>query len=218
MSYESFKESFKRLIQHYTQSDFSEELLDAKMFFFSNTGSLDENNPNYNLRLNQFYEWFFLDRPMKSYMKTPLAVCNQQRGLRLTEDDEKAVAILNQTKQHKIFEFIKGKKDTLLVRDLLTGNKLEIQNSSYVFGFDAREFFQARIVKLDNKYFFLNSFCFHPEAAQKFIISELKKIKENSDLSLDDFLYRLNKMRYKLDQYKHLKPEQIYTNDNRLGL
>ncbi len=218
MNYEVFKSSLQKLIRYYTGTDFLEELNKAKKDYFENTGSLDEDKPNYNLRMHQFYEWYFLTRPLMSYMKTPLAASDQHRDLRLTEDDIKTIDILKKTQQHLLFEYIRIKNNIVCVKNLLSGKKIEIEQGGLIFGFDSKEFFQARIVEMDGKKYFLDSFCFHPESSQKFILSEIKVLQKNPDLSLEDLLLRLNKMRYKFEQYKHVKPEQIYTNDNKLGL
>lgn len=218
MNYEIFKQSLQKLIGFFTTPDFADELKDAKEQFFGNTGTLDENRPNYNLRMYQFYEWYFITRPLRSYMKPPVAVCEQQRGLRLTEEDRQAIEILNKSHQHLLFEFIKIKKDILTVKDLLHAQKMDVHCSQFVFGFDSKEYFQARIIEIDGQKYFLNSFCFHPESSQKFIQNEIKVLQKNKDLNLEDLLLRLNKMRYKFEQYKHVKPEMIYTNDNKLGL
>ena len=218
MNYDTFKQSLQKLIGYYTNADFSDELSVARKEFFDNTGSLDENNPNYNLRMHQFYEWYFLTRPLKSYMKTPLAVCDQHRDLRLTDDDNRAIEILQTTHQHSLFEYVKTKNQIIHVKNLMTNEKVEVQQGDLVFGFDNKEFFQARIVEIDKAKFFLDSFCFHPESSQKFILSEIKILQKNPDLNLENLLLRLNKMRYKFEQYKHVKPELIYTNENKLGL
>lgn len=218
MNYSIFKDCLQKLIRYYTGPGFAEELNAAKKDFFDNTGSLDENKPNYNLRMHQFYEWYFLTRPLKSYMKTPVMVCDQHRDLRLTEDDNKTIQILQASHKHALFEYIKSKNNTITVKDLMTGKKIEIEQEKLVFGFDSKEFFQARFVEIEGKKYFLDSFCFHPESSQKFILSEVKILQKNPDLSLEDLLLRLNKMRYKFEQYKHVKPEMIYTNENKLGL
>jgi hypothetical protein len=218
MNYDVLKASLQKLIGFYTTQDFADELKDAKEIFFGNTGTLDENRPNYNLRMHQFYEWYFITRPLRSYMKSPLTVCEQQRGLRLTADDSQTIAIISKSHQHLLFEYLKNKNDMVYVRNLLSNQKMEIHNSHFVFGFDSKEFFQARVVEIESKKYFLNSFCFHPESSQKFIQAEIKELQKNKDLSLEDLLLRLNKMRYKFEQYKHVKPELIYTNDNKLGL
>jgi hypothetical protein len=217
MNYEDFQESIQKLIGYYTTAEFKEELTQAKKEFFDNTGSLDENKPHYNLRMQQFYEWYFLTRRLQSYMKTPLVVCELHRGLRLTDEDYEALEILK-TQHHSFFEFIKSKKEFIVVKDLVTNKKIEVHQSELVFGFDQKEYFQARVVKMRDEYFFLKGFCFHPESAQKFILSQIKEHQKNPDLNIEDLLLRLNKMRYKFEQYKHVKPELIYTNDNKLGL
>ena len=218
MTYEAFKISLQKLIGHFTTPDFSDELKAAKEEFFGNTGTLDEGKPHFNLRMHQFYEWYFITRPLKSYFKPPRIVCEEQRGLRLTEEDLQVLHILNTTHQHQLFEYLKTKDQHIILKNLLTGEKTQINSSQFIFGFDSREFFQARVVHINQEKYFLNSFCFHPESSQKFIQAELKIIRENPDLHIEDLLLRLNKMRYKFEQYKHVKPEQIYTNNNKLGL
>ena len=167
--------------------------------------------------MSQFYDWFFLDRPMKSYFKTPLAVAHEQRDLRLDQDDLTVIDILK-SHQHSIYEFVKSKGDVFQLKDLFSGEKVSVQNSQTFFNFDEKEFFEARLVNLDGKKYFLKGFCFHPESAQKFILTQIKIYKANPDLQFKDFLIRLNKMRYKFEQYRHVKIEMIYNDDNKLGL
>ncbi len=217
LKWEQFQASMQKLIGHYTSNSFQDELTEAKKEFFDNAGSLDENKPHYNLRMHQFYEWYFLTRPLKSYMKTPLEVCALHRELRLTPEDELTIAILRDHR-HSIFEFLKTKKDEIYLKDLFKNEKIVVNHTDLVFGFDEKEFFEARLISLNGTYFFLKSFCFHPESAQKFITQEVKVHRKNLDLNPDHFILRLNKMRYKFEQYKHVKPELIYTNENRLGL
>ncbi len=212
-----FQISMQKLIGHYTSVSFQDELSQAKKEFFDNAGTLDENKPHYNLRMHQFYEWYFLTRPLKSYMKTPLEVCSLHRELRLNSDDEQTIEILK-NHRHSVFEFVKLKKDDIYLKDLFRNEKITVRQTDLIFGFDEKEFFEARLVKIAEAYHFLKSFCFHPESAQKFIASEVKVHQKNPDLNPEIFILRLNKMRYKFEQYKHVKPELIYTNDNRLGL
>lgn len=217
ITWEQFQISMQKLIGHYTSKTFQDELAQAKKEFFDNAGTLDENKPHYNLRMHQFYEWYFLTRPLKSYMKTPLEVCSLHRELRLSPEDEQAIEILKQHR-HSVFEFLKLKKEEIYLKDLFKNDKVLVRQNELVFGFDEKEYFEARIVKLADCFYFLKSFCFHPESAQKFIAAEVKVHRKNTDLNPETFILRLNKMRYKFEQYKHVKPELIYTNDNRLGL
>ncbi len=217
ISLSTFEECYQKLIQHFTSSFFQEELFLAQKEFFDNAGTLDENKPNYTLRMNQFYDWYFLTRPLRSYMQTPVMVCEQQRELRLTEDDLATIQILK-NHQHSVFEYIKTKNNEMHIKDLYTNEKIQVVADQLVFSFDEKEFFEARVVEIQNKKNYLKGFCFHPESAQKFITEQVSQFRKNPDLNYKEFLVRLNKMRYKFEQYKHVKPEMIYTNDNKLGL
>jgi len=212
-----FEQSYHKLIQHFTQPQFSEDLILGRREFFENAGTLDENKANFSLRMNQFYDWYFLTRPLRGYMRPPVQVCDQQRELRLTDEDFQVIEILQKFK-HSIYEYVKYKKEEMHIKDLFTGSKEVIMADQGVFSFDEKEFFEARIVEIDGKKHFLKGFCFHPESAQKFILDEIKMYQKNKELNFEDFLLRLNKMRYKFEQYRHVKPEMIYTNDNRLKL
>lgn len=217
ISISQFESSYQKLIERFTRGEFKEELFAAKKEFFQNAGTLDEANANFNLRMSQFYDWYFLDRPMRSYFKTPLAVSHEQRDLRLDPDDFTVIDILK-SHQHSIYEFVKSKGEVFQLKDLFTGKKVSVENSQTFFNFDEKEYFEARLVDIDGKNFFLKGFCFHPESAQKFILSQIKIFKANPDLQFKDFLLRLNKMRYKFEQYRHVKIEMIYNDDNKLGL
>ncbi len=217
ISISQFESSYQKLIERFTRGEFKDELFAAKKDFFQNAGTLDEANANYNLRMSQFYDWYFLDRPMKSYFKTPLAVSHEQRDLRLEADDFTVIDILK-NHQHSIYEFVKSKGDIFQLKDLFTGSKVSVENSLTFFNFDEKEYFEARLVNIEGKNYFLKGFCFHPESAQKFILTQIKIYKANPDLHFKDFLLRLNKMRYKFEQYRHVKIDMIYNDENKLGL
>lgn len=217
LTIEQFENSFIKLVGHFASPGFQSELNLARKEFFENAGTLDENKPNYTLRMNQFYDWYFLTRPLKGHMQTPLMVVDIQRELRLTEEDFQTIEILKNAR-HSLFELIKVKKDEIQLKDLFKNEKVSVSADQHVFEFDEKEFFEARLVEIGGKKFFLKGFCFHPESAQKFILSEVKVYQKNPDLDPADFMLRLVKMRYKFEQYRHVKPDMIYTNENKLGL
>lgn len=217
LNIDNFQDSYLKLVGHFTSAQFSDELNLARKEFFENAGTLDENKPNYPLRMNQFFDWYFLTRPLRGHMQTPLMVCDIQRELRLTDLDLQVVEILKKS-QHSLFELIKVKNNEIILKDLIKNQKMTVNADQHIFEFDEKEFFEARIIAINGKNYFLKGFCFHPESAQKFILSEVKVYQKNPDLNPADLMLRLVKMRYKFEQYRHVKPEMIYTNENKLGL
>lgn len=217
LSLNQFENAYTKLLNHFAGADYKDELALAKKEFFSNAGTLDENKPNYPLRMNQFYDWYFLSRTLSSHMQTPIEVALLQRGLRLDPEDFETLEILKEHR-HTIFEYIKIKNDKIILKDLFKNKKIEIAKDGYHFSFEPNELFDARYVEFNGDRHFLKGFCFHPETARKYILNEIKVYQKNPDMNFEDFLLRLNKMRYKFEQYRHISPEMIYTNENKLNL
>lgn len=212
-----FEASYTKLVSLFTAEEFKDDLLLAQQEFFGNAGTLDNSKPNYSLRMSQFYDWYFLTRKLQGYQQTPLEVVQMQRRSRLDEVDLSALEVLKLHK-HSLYEFLKIKNNIMIVKNILTNEKIQIHVDNFVFSFDEKELFEARVVEIEGQLRFLKGFCFHPESAQKYILEQIKTFQKNPDLNFEEFLLRLNKMRYKYEQYKHVRPEMIYTNDNKLGL
>lgn len=212
-----YEKLIERILNHFVTEKFAGELSAAKREFFENAGTLDEHSEHFESRMAQFYDWYFFTRDLDGYGQTPLEACVMERELRFSEQDLAALDVLKQHR-HSIFEFIKIKNGDVYIKDLLANKKLIVKESPYVFGFDPDELFEVRLIPHEGSYVFARGFCFHPESAKKFILSEVKRHRKDPDLDPDALMLRLIKMRYKFEQYKHVKPEMIYSNEGKLGL
>lgn len=212
-----FEKLIEKILNHFVSENMKDELAIAKAEFFANSGTLDENSEHYESRMAQFYDWYFFTNELRGFGQTPLDACQMVRELRFTDDEVKAIEVLRQHR-HSLFEFIKIKNGDVYIKDLLSNKKLVVKASSYVFGFDPDEIFEARLIPSGDSFVFTRGFCFHPESAKKFILSEVKRHRNDPDLDPDVLMLRLIKMRYKFEQYKHVRPEMIYTNEGKLGI
>lgn len=212
-----YEKLIERILNHFVGDIFKDELAMAKKEFFENAGTLDENSEHYESRMAQFYDWYFFTRELKGFGQTPLNACRLVRELRFSDEELKTLDVLK-THRHSLFEFIKIKNGDVYIKDLLANKKLVVRESSYVFGFEPDEIFEARLIPHGESYVFTRGFCFHPESAKKFILSEIKRHRKDPDLDPDMMMLRLIKMRYKYEQYKHVKPELIYSNEGKLGI
>lgn len=212
-----YEKLIEKILNHFVSEAFKEELILAKREFFDNAGTLDENSEHYESRMAQFYDWYFFTRELSGFGQTPLEACQLVRELRFSDEEVKALEILRKHR-HSLFEFIKIKNGDVYIKDLLANKKLVVKGSSYVFGFDPDELFEARLIPHGDSYVFTRGFCFHPESVKKFILGEIKRHRKDPDLDPDVMMLRLIKMRYKFEQYKHVKPEMIYSNEGKLGI
>lgn len=213
----TYKSLIEKILNHFVGPTLQDELLMAKREFFGNSGTLDEHSEHFESRMAQFYDWYFFTRELVGFGQTPLNACLMVRELRFTDEELTQIEVLKQVR-HSIFEFIKIKNGDVYIKDMLANKKLVVKESSYIYGFDSDELFEARLIPTGDSFEFCRGFCFHPESAKKFILSEIKKHRKDPDLDPDVMMLRLTKMRYKYEQYKHVSPEMIYSNEGKLGL
>ncbi|MDG0816728.1 hypothetical protein [Bdellovibrio svalbardensis] len=212
-----YEKVIEKILNHFVGEAFKDELATAKSEFFANAGTLDENSEHFESRMAQFYDWYFFTRELLGYKQTPLEACHLVRELRFSEEELNIIEILKKHR-HSLFEFIKIKNGDVYIKDLLANKKLVVKASPFVFGFDPDEVFEVRLIPVGDSFIFTRGFCFHPESAKKFILSEVKRHRKDPDLDPDVMMLRLIKMRYKFEQYKHVRPEMIYSNEGKLGI
>lgn len=206
-----------KILSLYAGELFKDEVKKAKSEFFDNAGILEENSPQFELRMSQFFDWYFFSRELSGYNKSPLAIAHQSRELRLTPEEEVRLEKLR-SHRHGLFEFIKIKDSNIYLKDLFKNEKLIVKESPWTFGFSSDEIFEARMIPFEDSYVFTKGFCFHPEDAKKFILSEVKRHRKDPDLDQELMMLRLIKMRYKFERYRHVDIKMIYSNEGKLGL
>ncbi|MFK8138525.1 MAG: hypothetical protein AB8E15_09215 [Bdellovibrionales bacterium] len=206
----------EKVLKCFTSEKFTEELQHAKREFFEMAGIVDEENHQFEPRMAQFLDWYIFSRELLSHNLSPIRYALESNEF---SDDLQVNELekLSQTK-HSLFEFLKTKGNDVYVRDLFTKKKVILEDSEISIGFNPDEIFDARIIPFEGSFVFARGFCFHPPGAKKFILKEVKKIRHLDNSHHEALMLRLLKMRYKLEQYKHIRMEFIYTNDPKMKI
>ncbi len=209
-------ELIEKILAHFAGEQFRDEVRVAKSEFFDNAGILDEHSDQFELRMSQFFDWYFFTRELKGYAQTPLDAVFMARELRFTPEEMKLIDHLKQHR-HSLFQFVKLKDNDVTIKDLIQNKKMVVKSSPWTFGFDPEEIFEARLIPNGDNWIFTKGFCFHPQDAKKYILAEIKRHRKDPDLDPDDMMLKLLKMRYKFERYRHVKIDMIYSNESRLG-
>jgi len=206
-----------RLIVFFTGDRFRDDVAKAKKEFFDEAGVMDEENEAFEMRMTQFLEWYLFSRPLADVGLTPAQYALQLEDFQMTSEERPAFENLAVIR-HSLFEFLKIRGDDIHIRDLFLDKKIVIHHSPIRIGFNRDEIFDGRLIPEGEQYHFSRAFAFHPGDASKYILSEIKKIKKNGDTLQDReaFMLRLLKMRYKYEQYRHLKLDYVYTNEKKV--
>jgi hypothetical protein len=206
----------EKILSHFAGEQFREEVRFAKSEFFDNAGILDEHSEQFEMRMSQFFDWYFFTRELKGFAQSPLEAVFMARELRFTPEETDVIEKLRQHR-HSLFQFVKVKDQDITIKDLLQNKKIVVKQSPWTFGFNEDEIFEARLIPVGDNWVFTKGFCFHPLDAKKYILGEVKKHRKDADLNPEDMMLKLLKMRYKFERYRHVKIDMIYSDESRLG-
>lgn len=212
-------ELIDKLMQFYSQGKYQEDAVKAKLEFCDFAGVMDEFAPDYEMKFNQFADWYLFLRPLSKEQVTPVNHEFVKKELSLNSEYREAMVNL-QSSRHSLFEFLKLSKSDLYVRDLFSNYKIIIKESPIIHGFEKDSFFEARLIPNQDTFVFSNSFCFHPADAKKFIQSEIKCVHKAEDkdqvLERELLILKLYKMKHKFERYVHVKIKDVYSDESRL--
>jgi hypothetical protein len=205
-----------RLILFFTADRFKNEVTTGKKAFFDEAGIMDEESQVFEMRMTQFLEWYLFTRKLTDSGLTPAQYALQLPDFEMTSQERPQFENLASIR-HGLFEFIKLRGEDIHVKDLWLNKKIVIPNSPINIGFNRDEIFDARLIPVGETFSFSRAFCFHPSEASRYIMGEIKRIRKlESPDEEEGFMLRLLKMRYKYEQYRHLKLEYVYTNEKRV--
>lgn len=207
-----------RIITYFTSPVYTDDVQLAKKDFFGHVFVLDENMQHFQRQMSLFLNWYVFDYELKQTGLTPVEMAKEIKDL---QPNYHAVCLLESLiqHQHSLFEFLKYKKDGVLIKDLITQEKKQICASSVHFGFNKGEYFEARLVLFENIYDLCHEVCFHPVEAGPFILKAIEKIKFLGKCEHKALMRRLVRMRFKCDQFQHIPSKHIYGQDpNMKGL
>lgn len=207
-----------KLITFFNKEDYIEDLAIARSDFEKAAGIIDEDADNFEAKTRQFHDWFLYTREIKAG-KTAVEIASQSRDFL----EEKPFLVNASASRHSLYELLKVKKDIIKVRDLFTKEKLKVKNNYMALEYHEGDLFEARIIEHEKVMQFTGSFCFHPEEAKKYILKQVKpirKIKEEPQrkAEIKKLIFKLFRMRHKLNQYKHLAAGKIYAEDSQFDL
>jgi hypothetical protein len=211
-----FDDYIDRLTLFFTGDLFRTDVAAGKKEFFDEAGVMDEENHAFEMRMTQFLEWYLFSRTLDRIGQTPAQYALELEEFKMTAEERPKFENLALT-QHGLFEFLKIRGEDIHIKHLFLDKKIVIQNSPISIGFNRDEIFDARLIPDQDGFRFSRGFCFHPAEASGYILSEVKKLrKTDNPIESEAFMLRLLKLRYKYEQYRHLKLDYVYTNEKKV--
>jgi hypothetical protein len=213
-----YQQYLDRVVAFATGPGFQDEVALARKEFFTRTGGeVFEDDRSVESRLASFLDWYLFDRPLRAQGVPPVEafLIDQADQIR----PEELPAFRDLTRQiHGLFEVRRPlKKDRLKIRELCTGEDYEVHERRQLAGLEKGDLFEARLIPSGELLQFSASFCHHPRAARRAILSEVKRRRKEGPIDRASFLHLLSAMALKYERYRNVVVGAIYSFDSRGG-
>lgn len=214
-----YLELIDNMMQFFSDGSFKDEAISAKDDFCRFAGVMDEMAADYEMKFNQFADWYLFTRPLKGKNITPVKLQAQENVLKADDSDLQLYSNLANSR-HSLFLYLKTSKSDLHVKDLFSDYKLVIKDSPVLHGFEKDSPFDGRLIPLEDSFVFSNSFCFHPSESKKYIQNWIKKVNKLPDAeqeaAREDLIVKIFQMKYKYERYRHVAITEVYNDESRV--
>ena len=207
------------LMQFFSDGSYKDEAISAKDEFCRFAGVMDEMAADYEMKFNQFADWYLFTRPLSENGITPVRLQAQANPLKASDEDLPFYTNLANSR-HSLFLYLKTSKNDLHVKDLFSNYKLVIKDSPVLHGFEKDSPFEGRLIPLNDSFMFSNCFCFHPTESKKYIQAQIKVVNKMHDTEQESareaLIMKLFQMKYKYERYRHVAITEVYNDESRV--
>lgn len=189
----------------YTEGQFFDVLKEAKDAYFSITGKLDEDNTEFESRMNTFNDWYIFQYRQKDGSKV---IEDYIRNHQL--DEELSQSLLNVN--HSLFEFVKTnfRKQTVL-KDILHDEKIILNKEHPTLSLVEGDIFTGRVIKYSGAHYLLRGVCILPQGVKSTLKKQSKKVRKLNSFEEElKFLLHLESLKTKATHYSHIDPAKIF--------
>ena len=192
----------------FTSEKHMEILLAAKDSYFHITGKLNEDDEDFELRMNLFHDWYLLDFLPKNRVETLIREYFNIDESSVSGELREALLAPN----YSYFEYLGDSSKGLLLMDLLHKKKILLAKDHPQIGMLEGDIFVGRVLSYKKGQFLMSGRCILPREIKgnlKKICKEIRRKKEsNQELN---FLLTLEKHKTTYTRYGHIDPVKIFT-------
>jgi hypothetical protein len=197
---------WEKILQLYSEGVHRDTLIEAKEKYFKITGRINDDDSDFEPRMNSFNDWYIFQ--FVSDRGTTTVIKDYQAKNQLNEDLIKAF----ETIRHSLFHFVKrsfGKQ--IVLRDLLLGKKHLMDKEFENVGLLKDDLFTGRVITYQGREFLLPGICIVPIETKRQLAKQAKKVMKLEEAQKEtEFLLQLEALKTKWRNYGHIASTKIF--------
>lgn len=202
----SLNEHFQKALQIYTQGDHYDTLLEAKKEYFTITGQANDDDDDFEARMNSFNEWYVLQ--FISARGTRTVISDYLTKNQVEDLLAKSFTGVN----YSLFEYV-GKNfrglDTLY--DMLHDKKITLPKGAILPSIIKDDIFVGRVLTYEDQNFLMSGLCVIPKEVRSILKKECKKVRKLKNPQEElKFLLKIESYKTKWIRYGHVDATKIF--------
>ena len=151
-----------KILKYYTEGDFYSSLLDAKKEYFVLTGQVNEEDDDYELRMNLFNDWYLFNYLLNKEEVTVVGDYIERNSLE--EDIKNSLNTVN----YSLFEYLgEGYRGKKIINDILHRRKYHFSSDFKMPAIYKKDLFTGRVITYNNSSYLMDGLCILPKEAKK---------------------------------------------------
>jgi hypothetical protein len=200
------KEHFLKALDIYTQGVHYDTLLEAKKEYFTITGQANDDDDDFEARMNSFNEWYVLQ--FISMRGTRTVISDYLINYSIDDVLAKSLSSVN----YSLFEYV-GKNlrgfDTLY--DMLHDKKITLPKGESLPSIIKDDLFVGRVLNYETQNFLLQGLSVIPKDVRAILKKECKKVRKLKNPSEElKFLLKIESFKTKWIRYGHVDATKIF--------
>ncbi|MCY4524649.1 MAG: hypothetical protein OXB84_07925 [Halobacteriovoraceae bacterium] len=203
------KEHLDASLAEYTAGIHYETLIEAKNSYFSLTGQINDEDDDYEIRMDSFNDWYVLQ--FVSSRGTHTVIKDYLTKKNVDDNISKSLLGVN----HSLFEYLgENMRKEIVLGDILHNKKCILTADNMRPGLLKKDIFVGRVLNFDKKGYLMNGMCVVPSEVRSILKKQCKKVRKYKDVSKEmDFLLQLEAMKTKWTRYGHIKASEFFNFD-----
>lgn len=193
-------------VKEYMSGNHYDTLIEANNLYFSVTGQLNEDDDDYEARMNSFNDWYILQFVSKRNTRTVI----KDYLTKYHVDDRLAKSLLNVNNSLFLYDgdSFGGK---VILKDILHDKKIVLPKDHPRPAIVKDDIFLGRTLHLDDMSYLLSGVCILPKVVKSILTKQSKKIRKMKDPKKEaDFLLKVEFLKTKWKRYGHIEASKIF--------
>lgn len=203
------KEHFDKALGIYTTGVHYDTLLEAKKEYFEITGMANDDDDDFEARMNAFNEWYVLQFISKRGTRT--VISDYLMNNPVSDDLARSLSGVN----YSLIEYTgKSFRGNDILYDILHDAKIKLTKNVSLPSIIEADIFVGRILTYQNESHLMNGLCVIPKEVRAILKKECKRVRKlknpNEELK---FLLKIESFKTKWIRYGHVDATKIFKFD-----